>query len=82
MIFDVKFDGRRRKARFVAGGEDDYSRVVVPEAIPLGIFVVVPNDLKVITANIGNAYLHAKTNGGLSEKYMVSEFQVQDFMNI
>ena len=54
----------------------------MPEAIPLGMFVVVPNDLKVITANIGNAYLHAKTNGGLSEKYMVSEFQVQDFMNI
>jgi hypothetical protein len=39
MIFDAKFDGRR-KARFVAGGhltddpgEDSYSRVVAPEAI-------------------------------------------------
>jgi hypothetical protein len=67
MIFDVKFDGRR-KARFVAGGhltddpgEDSYSGVVAPEAIRLGMFAAVHNGLKVIAADIGNAYLHAKT---------------------
>ena len=68
MIFDVNFDGRR-KARLVAGGhrtvdlgEDAYSGVVAPEAIQLGMFAAIHNSLKVIAADIGNAYLHAKTN--------------------
>ena len=67
MIFDVKFDGRR-KARFVAGGhltldpgEDAYSGVVAPEAIRLAMFAAAHNDLKIMAADIGNAYLHAKT---------------------
>ena len=44
MIYDVKFDGRR-KARFVAGGhmtvdpgEDAYSGVIAPEAVRHGMF--------------------------------------------
>ena len=52
MIFDVKFDGRR-KARFVAGGhltmdpgEDSYSGVVTPEAVRLGMMAAVTNNLK------------------------------------
>ena len=67
MIYDVKFDGRR-KARFVAGGhltddpgEDAYAGVIAPEAVRLGMFAAVHNNLQVIAADIGNAYLHAKT---------------------
>ena len=67
IIFDVKHDGRR-KARFVAGGhltldpgEDSYSGVIAPDAIRLGMFAAIHNNLKVLTADIGNAYLHAKT---------------------
>ena len=68
MIYDVKFDGRR-KARFVAGGhmtidpgEDAYSGVIAPEAVRLGMFAAVNNNLNVLAADIGNAYLHAKTS--------------------
>ena len=67
VIFDVKHDGRR-KARFVAGGhltldpgEDSYSGVIAPDAIRLGMFAAVHNGLKVLTADIGNAYLYATT---------------------
>ena len=67
MFFDVKFYGRR-KARFVAGGhltldpgEDAYFGVVAPEAIRLALFAAAHNDLKIMAADIGNAYLHAKT---------------------
>ena len=63
MIFDEKFDGKR-KARFVAGGhrtndpdEDECSGVVAPEAICLNMFTAIYNDLKIIVADIGNAYL-------------------------
>ena len=69
--FDVKFDGRR-KARFVAGGrltddqgEDAYAGVIAPEALRLGMFVPVNNNLQVVAADIGNAYLHAKTGENL-----------------
>ena len=54
MIYDVKFDGRR-KARFVAGGhltmdpgEDAYAGVVAPDAVRLGMFAAVHNNLKVL----------------------------------
>ena len=67
VIFDAKHDGRR-KARFVAGGhltsdpgEDSYSGVIAPDAIRLGMFAAVHNNLKVLTADIGNAYLYANT---------------------
>ena len=62
MIYDVKFDGRH-KARFVARGhltmdpgEDAFSGVVAPEAVRLGMFAAVYNNLKVLAADIGNAY--------------------------
>ena len=68
MIYEVKFDGRR-KARFVAGGhmtmdpgEDAYSGVIAPEAVRLGMFAAVNNNLSVLAADIGNAYLHARTS--------------------
>jgi len=69
MIYDVKFDGRRR-ARFFAGehltmdlGEGAYARAITSEAIRLGMSAAVHNNQKVLLATgIGNAYLHAKTN--------------------
>ena len=48
--------------RTIDPGEDAYSGVVAPEAIRLGMFAAIHNSLKVIAADIGNAYLHAKTN--------------------
>ena len=63
MIFDVKHDGR-----FVAGGhltldpgEDSYSGAIAPDAVRLGMFAAAHNGLQVVAADIGNAYLHAKT---------------------
>ena len=66
-VFDVKHD-LRRKARFVAGGhmttapkEDTYSGVVDHESVRLGLFLSELNGLKVMAADVGNAYLHAET---------------------
>ena len=36
--------------------------MVAPEVIQLGMFAAIHNSLKVIAADIGNAYLNAKTN--------------------
>ena len=76
-------------ARFVAGGhltmdpgEHAYSGVVAPEAVRLGMFAAVHNNLKVLAADIGNAYHHAKSNkklytilpeefGSLAGKFLV-----------
>jgi hypothetical protein len=67
MCFDVKFD-LRRKARLVAGGhltappdEDIYSGVVSIDSVRLALFLAGLNDLQVCAADIGNAFLHAKT---------------------
>ena len=66
-VFDIKHD-LRRKARFVAGGhmttapkEETYSGVIDHENVKLSLFIAELNDLDVMTADIGNAYLHAKT---------------------
>ena len=66
-VFDVKHD-LRRKARFVAGGhmtvapkEETYSGVVDHESVRLTLFLSELNDLDVMAADIGNAYLYAKT---------------------
>ncbi len=67
MIFDVKFD-LRRKARLVAGGhmtdppkDDIYSGVVGMEAIRTGFLLATLNNLQVCAADIGNAFLYGKT---------------------
>ena len=67
VIFDVKFDGRR-KARLVAGGhkteellEDQYSGVVAMETVRLAFVVGEANKLTCCAADIGNAYLYSKT---------------------
>jgi hypothetical protein len=67
LVFDVKFD-LRRKARLVAGGhqtdppkEDVYSGVVAMETIRMGFVVAAMNDLKVCAADVGNAFLYGIT---------------------
>ena len=67
LIFAVKHDGRH-KARLVAGGhltpdpiESIYSGVVSIRSLRLAIFLAKLNNLEVWGADIGNAYLEAKT---------------------
>ena len=67
LIFVVKHDGRH-KARLVAGGhltpdpiETIYSDVVSIRSLRLVIFLAKLNNLEVWGADIGNAYLEAKT---------------------
>ena len=67
LIFAVKHDGRH-KARLVAGGhltpdpiESIYSGVVSTRSLRLVIFLAKLNNLEVWGADIGNAYLEAKT---------------------
>ena len=44
-------------------GEDAYLGVSAPEAVRVGMFAAVHNNLSVLPADIGNAYyLHARTN--------------------
>jgi len=65
MIFDVKMD-LTRKARFVAGGHTTevpesitYSSVVTRESVRIAFLVAALNDLDILCADIGNAYLNA-----------------------
>ena len=67
MVYDVKFDGRR-KARLVAGGnwtdpprEDIYSGVIGMDTVRLGFALAAMHNLKVCAADIGNAFLYGKT---------------------
>ena len=66
-VFAVKHDGRR-KARLVAGGhmtktpiDSVYSGVVSIRSLRIVIFLAELNDLQLLQADIGNAYLEAKT---------------------
>jgi hypothetical protein len=65
MIFDVKCD-LTRKARCVAGGhwtqptsQLTYSSVVTKESIRIAFLIAALNDLQILSADIGNAYLLA-----------------------
>jgi len=67
MIYNVKHDGRH-KARLVAGGhltdpntESVYSGVVSLRGIRLVVFLAELNNLQLWGADVGNAYLEAKT---------------------
>jgi hypothetical protein len=67
IIFDVKFD-LRRKARLVAGGnhtdppaEDIYSGVVGLETVRLGFVLARHNGLLCCAADVGNAFLYGRT---------------------
>ena len=73
MIFDIKMD-YTRKARLVAGGHVTdppatitYSSVVSRESVRIILLYAIVNDLNILTADVGNAYLNAKT----TEKYYV-----------
>jgi len=66
-VFDIKHDGRH-KSRLVAGGhltdvplESVYSGVVSLRSLRLVIFLAELNGLSLFQADIGNAYLEAKT---------------------
>jgi len=66
-VFDVKHDGRH-KARLVAGGhltqpplESVHSGVVSLRSIRIVVFLAELNGLEVFNADVGNAYLEAKT---------------------
>lgn len=65
MIFDVKCD-LTHKARFVAGGhwtdtptQLTYSSVVTHESVRIAFLIAALNELEVLSADIGNAYLQA-----------------------
>jgi hypothetical protein len=67
MIFDVKLD-LTRKARFVAGGHQTdppkdmvYSSVVSRDSVRLAFLLAALNDLKILSADVQNAYLNAPT---------------------
>jgi hypothetical protein len=66
MIFDVKMEDFRRKARFVAGGhttytphEMTYESVVSRESVRVSLTLAALNDLDVKMADIENTYLTA-----------------------
>ncbi|MGH3054233.1 MAG: reverse transcriptase domain-containing protein, partial [Gaiellaceae bacterium] len=67
IIFDIKMDFTR-KARLVAGGHvtdppttHTYSSVVSRDSVRIALLIAALNDLDVLAADIGNAYLNAKT---------------------
>jgi hypothetical protein len=67
IIFDVKMDFTR-KARFVAGGHKTdpptsvtYSSVVSRDSVRIAFLLAALNDLEILAADKGNAYLNADT---------------------
>jgi hypothetical protein len=65
MIFDIKLD-LTRKARFVAGGhwtdtptQLTYSSIVTRESVRIAFLIAALNDLEILSADVGNAYLQA-----------------------
>jgi len=65
IIFDIKMDFTR-KARFVAGGHKTdpptsltYSSVVARDSVRIGFLIAALNDLDIMAADIGNAYINA-----------------------
>jgi hypothetical protein len=64
MVWDVKMEDFRRKARFVAGGHmtetpasNTYASVVSRESVHITLTLADLNDLEVKTTDIENAYL-------------------------
>jgi hypothetical protein len=67
MVFDIKVDFTR-KAQFVAGGHRaeapksiTYSSVVSRDSIRIAFLLAALNDVDILAADIGNAYLNADT---------------------
>jgi hypothetical protein len=68
MIFNVKMVGLVRKARYVAGGhltvppvESVYSSIVTRESVRINFLVAALNDLEVLSADVQNASINART---------------------
>ena len=68
MIFDIKQEDLRRKARLVAGGHvvessmyESYSSVVQQRSIRLLETIALNESLSFVTGDIGNAFVHADT---------------------
>jgi hypothetical protein len=68
LVFDVKFDGFKFKARMVAGGHMvetppflTYASVVSRETVRIALTIAALHDLDVKTADVQNAYLTAPT---------------------
>ena len=68
MIFDVKMEDFRRKARLVAGGHVTkapasitYASVVTREMVCIALMIAALNDLEVKSGDVLNAYLTATT---------------------
>jgi hypothetical protein len=66
-VFDVKMDFTR-KARLVAGGHMTdtpsyltYSSVVSRDSVRIALMIAALNDLDILAADVGNAYLNAET---------------------
>ena len=66
MVFDVKMEDFRRKARLVAGGHKTdapatitYASVVSRETVPLTLTIAALNDLEVKVGEVLNAYITA-----------------------
>ena len=66
MIFDIRIEDFRRKARLVAGGHmtetpkcQTYSSVVSRETVRIALTIAALNDLEVKAGEIMNAYLTA-----------------------
>ena len=69
MIFDVKKEDFRRKARLVAGGHvvnssmyESYSSVVQSKSLRLLQTIALNEELNIMTADVGNAFIQAFTN--------------------
>ena len=69
MVYDVKMENFRHKARFVAGGHMTkapatitYASVVSHESVRIALTLAALNGLQVKTADIENAYLTAPVN--------------------
>jgi len=77
MVFDVKFD-LRRKARLVAGGnhmdpskEDIFSGVIGMETVRMGFLIATMNGLDICAADIGKAFLYGKEFGPDSGQLLI-----------
>ena len=75
IIFDIKQEDLRRKARLVAGGHvvdssmyESYSSVVQTMMVRLLQTIALKHDLKIVTGDIGNAFAQAMTKEKIRSK--------------
>jgi hypothetical protein len=68
MVFDIKLDMLARKARFVAGRhktdppkDSMYSSAVLRDTVRLFFLIAVLNDVNILTCDVQNAYVNAKS---------------------